>query len=481
MHQALEVKPANGVAEANLAAFLWLRGEYATASTRLRDVLKRDPPCVPARVNLASQLLNDREPAEALQLLAEAPPPGRLGIHWRAQKAGALIMLGRDAEARAELDSISEPPGDGEILIVWRRIVLAVRSGNVKASEPLADRMTELVSHETAALLEHRIIGHFELARYRYQRGERERAFDHWEQAHKLLARTQPFSRQLHSEFVDASIEVFNPERRRHGATSDDADSCPIFIVGMPRSGTTLVEQILAAHPAIHGAGERAAIYETLSQLGAPPGTADSVRKTAGLDRQALTEIGQAYLRNLHALAPTAQYITDKMPGNALHLGFISTILPGARVIHCTRDPRDIGLSIFQFRFFGYHPYAHDLADLGWYIGKYQQLMDHWQAVVPIPILTVRLTDWVGDFQGTLRRVLAFLDLSYAPECERFHLADRKVRTASRDQVRRPVNAGGLNRWQQYAHRLGPLIEELKSAGALWESVDFTLSRSTVA
>ena len=478
MLQALEVQPSHGIAQANLAVFLWLRGEASEASTRLREVLKRDPGCIPARVKLASQLLNDREPTEALQLLAEAPPPGRLGIHWRAQKAGALIMLGRDAQARSELNGITEPPGDGEILIVWRHIVLAMRSGDASAVEPLVNRMTELASCETAALLEHRIIGHFELARFHYQRGGHERAFDHWEQAHKLLARTQPFSRQLHSDFVHASVELYNRERLLDAARSDNAGTCPIFIVGMPRSGTTLVEQILAAHPAVYGAGERPAIYETLSRLGAPPGTAESVRKTAGLDRHALSEIGQRYLQDLHALAPQAQHITDKMPGNALHLGFISTMLPGARVIYCMRDPRDTGLSIFQFRFFGYHPYAHDLADLGWYIGKHQRLMDHWRAALRLPILAVQLSEWVADFEGTLRRVLAFLGLPYAPECERFHLADRKVRTASRDQVRRPVNAGGLNRWQQYAHRLGPLIDELKSAGVLRESADFSLSRS---
>jgi hypothetical protein len=193
----------------------------------------------------------------------------------------------------------------------------------------------------------------------------------------------------------------------------------------------------------------------------------EAVRKAADLDIRTLDAVGQAHLDQLHELAPTARYLVDKMPGNALHLGFVSTILPGARVIHCTRDPRDIGLSIFQHRLFGYHPYAHDLADLGWYIAQHLRLMQHWRATLRLPLLSVGLHNWVNDFQGTLRSVLTFLDLPYEPACEDFHLLTRKVRTVSKDQVREPINARGLDRWREYAHQLAPLIDELVGAGVL--------------
>jgi hypothetical protein len=136
------------------------------------------------------------------------------------------------------------------------------------------------------------------------------------------------------------------------------------------------------------------------------------------------------------------------MPGNFNYLGLVALMLPGAKIIYCARDPRDIGLSIFTFRFYGYHPYAHDLADLGWYIAQHERLMAHWRAVLPNPMMTVRLEDWVGDFCGTLRRVLEFLDLPYDPACERFYEQDSRVRTVSRVQVRQPVNARGLGRWR---------------------------------
>jgi Flp pilus assembly protein TadD len=465
MNQAISLRPGHGVAHANLAVFESLRGEYATAFKRLRNVLDADPNCIPARINLASQLLNDREPAQALQLLDREPPNGQLGVHWRAQKAGAMILLNRDAEARQELETIGETAGEGELLVLWRRLVLSERGGDLEASRSLAERMTRLAGEQTGALLEHRIMAHFELARYYYPLGEREVAFDHWKLGHGLLGRTQPFAREVHQQFISASKEAFSFERLHNGPRALEQGAAALFVVGLPRSGTTLVEQILSAHPAIYGGGERAAIFETLAALGPAPATSQSVLGAAKLDRPILTEIGRSYLSGLRALSPNAQYVTDKMPGNALHLGYISTILPSARVIRCIRDPRDIGLSIFQFRFFGYHPYAHDLADLGWYIGKHQELMDHWQKVLPIPQLTVRLVDWVNDFSGTLRQVLEFLDLSYDRACEEFYLQDRKVRTASQDQVRYPVNARGLNRWREYEHRLEPLITELRAAG----------------
>jgi hypothetical protein len=134
-----------------------------------------------------------------------------------------------------------------------------------------------------------------------------------------------------------------------------------------------------------------------------------------------LTREADKLLVELHTLAPDARRIIDKMPDNARHLGFIATLLPGARIIHCTRDPRDVGLSIYQLRFFGYHPYAHDLSDLGWTIGVHTRLMAHWREVLPLPVLEVALSDWVEDFAGTLMRVLTFLDLPYDPACERFY------------------------------------------------------------
>ena len=467
MHRALAVRPGYGAAEANLAAFLTLQGDHEEALQRLRGVLERDPACVPARLNLANALLLDREPRHALDVLAGGAPAGREGAHWHAHRAMALLLLNRHKDAAAELAAVPRPYGDAELLIVWRQLLLADRSGKPENAGALAERLAALVDHEGSGLLEHRIISCFDLAFFYDKRGEKVRAFEYWQAGHRLLARVQPFSRQHFRDFVDTSIRCFDAPRLRAGAHAASSDNAPIFIVGLPRSGTTLAEQILAAHPAVFGAGERSALHRTIVDLAGPAQRADTVRRFAALDEPPLTAACENYLSVLHALAPQAKFIVDKMPGNALHLGALALLLPGARIIHCQRDPRDIGLSIVQFRFFGYHPYAHDLADLGWYIGEHERLMDHWVRVLPLPICQVALADWVNDFPGTLRRLLDFLGLPYASACERFYEQKRRVRTASVDQVRRPINGRGLGRWKGYAAQLAPMITELADAGLI--------------
>ncbi len=242
----------------------------------------------------------------------------------------------------------------------------------------------------------------------------------------------------------------------------------------MPRSGTTLLEQILAAHRDVFGAGERAALGQAFAALGDSQDDASAARRIAALDGESLDRAASRYLAALHALDPGAARVVDKMPGNFLYLGLVGLMLPAAKVIHCVRDPRDMGLSIFTFRFHGAHGYAHDLSDLGWYIGEHDRLMAHWKAALPNKILTVRLNDWVGDFDGTLERVLAHLDLPPDENCARFYEGEGRVRTVSRAQVRQPINARGLGRWKAYVSELKPLIAELERAGSLdgWDAQD---------
>jgi len=327
---------------------------------------------------------------------------------------------------------------------------------------------------------EHRIMAHYDLAQFWSRRGEREVAFVHWQEGHRLLRLIQPFSRQAFTGFIEATKVAFDAARFARGPRAKNGDAAPVFIVGMPRSGTSLCEQILAAHGDVHGAGERTALAQAFARLSG--NDTHKVARIAALDATALDEAAQTYLTELHSLAPTKSRILDKMPGNELYLGLVGLMLPGARVIHCVRDPRDIGLSIWTFRFHGEHPYAHDLADLGWTIAQRARLTDHWRSVLPNPILTVALHDWVRDFEGTLARVLSHLDLPSDPACARFYESEREVRTVSSAQVRQPINARGLGRWRPYAAQLAPLIAELETAGMLaaWDDAPASLAREEV-
>lgn len=465
MRRALALDPFHRAATANLAVFLRLTGELEAAETILGRLLAHDPDAAAARINLASNRLLDGRPREALALLDERPLPqqDRLRRQWLTQRALALIELGRPIEARAALALTSGSPSQLEPLIAWRQVLLAVSEGDREAAKAEAVKMEASLADRSRLLPEHLIMAHFDLAKFWNSAGDRDRAFSHWHEGHRVLGRLQPFSRETHRAWVDGMMARFDRVRMQSGPRAGNRDPAPVFIVGMPRSGTTLCEQIIAAHPQAFGAGERGALHHAFFALGRE--TAEGADRIAGLDAASLDGVADRYLAELHALAPGKARIVDKMPGNFNYLGLVGLMLPGARIIHCTRDPRDIGLSIFTFRFYGYHAYAHDLGDLGWYIAEHERLMAHWREALPNPILTVALKDWVEDFDGTLRRVLAFLDLPYDPACERFYENQGRVRTVSRDQVRRPVNATGLGRWRAYERHLQPLIAELEKNG----------------
>jgi len=473
MVNALRAEPGHPAATSNLAALSRLTGGYEASETLLAEALARNPHDAGARLNLVAERLQAEKPAEALALLNEVDPPADdlpAARHWHLQRALALIALGRPDKARAalgEFDALGPAPPELSPLRIWRDALLALAEGRRADARAAAENMeAALENMGPRAVLEHKIMARYDLAKFWSREGDDGKAFAQWREGHALLRQIQPFSREATKAYNDAAIAAFAPERFASGPVARNADPTPVFIVGMPRSGTTLTEQILAAHPQAFGAGERSALGRLAWRLGAGE-TPESIARIAALDQAALDAAADGYLKELRTLAPGKARVVDKMPGNYLYVWLIALLFPRAKIIHCVRDPRDIGFSIFTFRFHGEHGYAHDLGALGWMIGEQTRLMAHWRTALPSPILTLRLDDWVHDFDATLARVLAFVDLPPDPACARFYESDNEVRTVSRTQVRQPVNARGLGRWRPYAQDLAPLIAELQQAGAL--------------
>ena len=476
--EALRVHPGHPAATSNLAALLRLTGYHGAAEGLLRDALARNPKDAGARLNLVADAIQEERPADALALLNAVDPPADdipAARFWHLQRALTLIAIVRPDKARSALgafDALGPAPPELAPLRVWRDVVLALGEGRSADARAAAERMeAALETMGPNAVPEHRIMARYDLAKFWAREGEDARAFAQWRAGHALLRAAQPFSREAARAFDDAAIATFTPERYSRGARARNDDPAPVFIVGMPRSGTTLAEQILAAHPMAHGAGERPDLGRLAWRLGGGH-SPEAVARIAALDQSELDAEARAYLDALHALAPDKARIVDKMPGNWSYLWLIALLFPGAKIIHCVRDPRDIGLSIFTFRFYGEHGYAHDLGDLGWAIAEQHRLMTHWKAISPVPVLTMRLDDWVADFDATLARALNFVGLPPDPACARFYEAGGEVRTVSRTQVRKPVNARGLGRWRPHAQALAPLIEELERGGALagWDT-----------
>lgn len=244
------------------------------------------------------------------------------------------------------------------------------------------------------------------------------------------------------------------------------ASGVPIFIIGMPRSGTTLVEQILAGHSCVHGAGELTDMRRLAGELmRGSPDSAQFSEIISTLAPDGLSRLGQSYIDGLSRRVPTISgdaMITDKMPANFLYIGLIRLALPGAKIIHCVRDPVDTCLSCYMQYFTEGQNFAYDLNDIGRYYNAYARLMDHWRTVLPGYILDVRYEDVVADPEGEARKLLAFCGLEWEDSCLEFHKVKRSVHTASMAQVRRPIYGSSVRRWERYKDRLGPLLEALK-------------------
>ena len=287
-----------------------------------------------------------------------------------------------------------------------------------------------------------------------------EEAFSHYQAANRL--RHADFDYASHRWMFDALKAAYSAENLLKLPRSGNLSDTPVFIVGMPRSGTSLVEQVLASHPQVFGAGELVYINRAVDRLAT---TADPDNPypgcITGIDSSALERIADAYLSEVHTRCGDAARVTDKMPSNFMHLGFIELLFPRARIIHCVRDPRDACLSCFFQQFSGEHPYAYDLSDLGHYYLLYEQLMQHWKQVSGLRMHEVSYEGLVTNQETETRKLLEFCGLEWNDACLQFHRTRRMVSTASHDQVRKPLYTRSVGRWHNYAQHLGALTAAL--------------------
>jgi hypothetical protein len=260
--------------------------------------------------------------------------------------------------------------------------------------------------------------------------------------------------------------DVYSRERMGRYGGHGDPSPVPVFVFGMPRSGTTLVEQILASHPQVFGAGETDDFARSAAGLGErTDNLALTPEAVSSIPGERLRDLGARYVERVARTAPAAARITDKTLENFRFVGLIHLALPNAKIIHVRRHPLDTCLSCFSKLFQGHLPYTYDLAELGRYYRLYEGLMAHWRRVTPPGVmLEVRYEDVVADLEGQARRILAHCGLDWDARCLDFHLTQRSVRTASATQVRQPIYDHSIGRWRAYASFLEPLIVELGAA-----------------
>jgi tetratricopeptide (TPR) repeat protein len=459
---AICIAPANAEAHSNLGIALSAQGKLDDAVAAHRQAVRIKPDYAEGHSNLGRALHDQNRVEEAVgafrQAIALKPDfanaYNNLGL--------ALRALGRLSEGRTALEeAVRLAPDNASYERNLSEIARFVMGDSRLAS-------LEQWAQESAALPPgERIEMHFALAKAYEDLGRHEEAFRHWLDGNALKRRQIAYDEAATLEALDRTREIFTSELFETRQNVGQRSSVPVFIVGMMRSGTTLVEQILASHPQVFGAGELTCLTRAMKGIQTTfGGSASFPELVPGMTDADFRGLGTRYLAEIERLAPAATHITDKMPGNFVFAGLIHLALPNATIIHTIRDPVDTCLSCFSKLFAAEQNHTYDLRELGRYYRHYQALMAHWHTVLPAGrILDVRYEDVVADLEGQARRIVAHCGLDWDPRCLAFHQTERPVRTASATQVRQPIYGSSVGRWRVHEPFLGPLLAELGIAG----------------
>lgn len=460
--RALRLDPALHEARCHLGLLALEAGDPEGAADAFRAVLARSPDSAAARHGLARALLDEgdaegavREHREAIRLR-----PRSAALHaslgQTLSNSGDLAGAAASFRAALGLDPNFAPALGG---------LAATLRGELPDGERAAmERLLEAPGMPPAR----RSALHFGLGQAYDGRGEYGRAAEHVakgnaEQRRFHLERDQAYRPEEHRRYIDGLIGAFTREffARTRGFGSDSRR--PVFIVGLPRSGTTLAEQILASHPEVFGAGERRFVPLGFAAIPAILGSEKTpVRCLSEVTEKGLKTVADWHLGKLSALDSERRHVVDKMPENFALLGWIAALFPNAAILHCTRDVRDVAVSCWVTNFSRIR-WAGDLVHIAERVREYRRCAAHYRAVLPVPVLEVPYEAMVADQEGTTRRMLDFVGLGWDARCLNFHETERLVKTASVAQVRRPIYGKSVARWKRYEAALAPFLERLES------------------
>jgi len=492
--RAIALKPELFAAQNNLGSVLRLQGRYDEALARYRSAVALRPDLAGPHNNLGNLLFKqgrlDEAVAEFEQALSLAPNSAdahnNLGAVLRAQGKleqsaarfeRSLALRDDYPEAHNNLGNVLWELGRFDEAAARYDRALALKPDYAEAHHDRCDVKTfrrgdadlaalEALAAEPAPLPPDKMVYiHFALGKALTDVGEHARAFAEWQKGNALKRREISYDEAGHLENFRRVARTFTPALISRLSGAGDPSPRPIFVLGMPRSGSTLIEQILASHPQVYGAGELWNLDRVVRSLVDPAGQpAVYPEAIARINKPAIARMGQAYMASLPAKAAGYARVVDKAPSNFTYLGLIHLILPHAQIIHSVRDPIDTCVSCYSLLFNQGQLFSYDLAELGRYYRGYQELMQHWHDVLPAgSILDVAYEEVVADLEGQARRLIEFCGLEWDDRCLSFHETERSIGTASNQQVRQPLYRGSVERWRRYEPFLGPLLEALGS------------------
>lgn len=418
--EAVRLEPKNPAMQEGAALWFLRKGEIERALQHISTALTLRPDSIQFTVTRADILIAAGRHQAAWDLLAPLISAGVCGTRLARIYAKLAPLVGQERQAVAYVEQALKVPG-------------LVEAGD-------APRLR----FAAAALLD--------------GIGDYDQAFAQARVANESIRRG--FDRSAYSNSISLRIDYYTKVRLQSLPRATHENRRPLLIVGMPRSGTSLVEQILATHPAVFGGGELTKLVDIVLAAPKLPWSHGKTFPECSdhMSLQHANELAAEYLSTIQSLNASATYVTDKMPMNYLLLGLVASLLPDIRVIHCVRDARDTCLSCYFTDFGTRHDFSFNLDDLASVYRDYRRVMAHWKQVLDIPVLDVRYEDLVADQGGQTRRMLSFLELPWNEQCLSFHQNQRIVATASRDQVRKPIYASSVGRWKHYEKHIPELM-----------------------
>jgi tetratricopeptide (TPR) repeat protein len=462
--KVLTTEPRNYAVHNNLGAILQKLGRFEEAINHYKLALAINPDYVDAYCNLGNALffLNRTEDSIVENEKALRLDPCKVAAHNNL--GVAFQALGRMEDARGAYErALQIAPRNAAIhlnLAYLRRFTAGDR--RLTALEKLAEDVATLSAEDQISL-------HFALGRAYGDLGQHERSFRHLRDGNALKRAMLAYQEKEVLSLLERIRTTFTPELMQQKSGAGHQSDMPVFVVGMPRSGTTLVEQILASHSKVYGAGEIETFYRAMVRFKSRNGIAAEFPDVVqAMSPEALCGLGSEYVQWIRSAAPAAERIVNKLPLNFKYVGLIHLALPQARIIHVCRDPLDTCLSCFSMLFTGAQSFSYDLGELGRYYRGYAAVMDHWRSVLPPGVMIeVQYEDLIADLEGQASAIVDHCGLPWEDSCLAFHQTKREVKTASSVQVRDPLYRTSVGRWRPYESFLQPLIQALNGEASV--------------